>query len=165
MSTPQPLNFSRRPISIHHTPSQSHFGTHPSLIPENFSSFFSNTYGNPFCNPLSFQMNAGMGGGPPLNLQTFSRSSAKLSPSGDATFAPRTVLRDEEPAPARPEERSVTSLDATLMELPVSVANKRPTAELTSLDATLTKNPGGGALPSFAIVASSRKISLQEAAR
>jgi hypothetical protein len=144
MRTPRPLNFSRSSIPTYRTPSESHFGTHPFLIPEKIPSFFSNTYGNPFCNPLSFQMNAGMGGGSPLHSQTFSLSSAESLPSHDATFASRTVLRDEEPAPARHEERSVTSLDATLMELPVSVANKRLTEKLTPLDATLTKNPGGG---------------------
>jgi hypothetical protein len=160
---------------IYPTPSQSHFGspravcakdTHPSLIPKKDPSLFSNTYGDPFCNPLCFQKTAGMGGGSPLHPQTLSRSCAESLPSHDATFASRTVLREEEPAPAHPEERSVTSLDATLMELPVSVANKRLTEELTPLDATLTKNTGGGALPSFAIVGSSRKIFLvQEAAR
>jgi hypothetical protein len=189
MRTPRPLHFSRRSIPtcpacpdhvgersrsqiptlserIHHTPSRSHFGTHPFLILEKFPSLFSNTYGNPFCNPLSFQTNAGMGGGPPLHPQAVSPSSSESLSPCDATFASRTVLRDEKPAPARPEERSVTSLDATLMEFPVSVANKRLTEKLTPLDATLTKNAGGGALPSFAIVGSTRKISLvQEAAR
>src|SRR6266851_3481050 len=38
----------------------------------------------------------------------------------------------------------VTSLAATLMNLPASVANKRLAAGLTSLDATLTKKRGGG---------------------
>ena len=33
---------------------------------------------------------------------------------------------------------------ATLMDLPASVANKRLTFQLNSLDATLTKNTGGG---------------------
>jgi hypothetical protein len=105
--------------------------------------------------PPLFQTNPGMGGGPPLHPQTFSRHCVESLPPRDVTFASRTVLRDatfasrmvlrdEEPAPVRPEERSVTSLDATLMELPVSVANKRLTENLTPLDATLTKNTGGG---------------------
>src|SRR5882724_3482501 len=38
----------------------------------------------------------------------------------------------------------VSPLAATLMDLPASVANKRLTAELSPLDATLTKNTGGG---------------------
>jgi hypothetical protein len=51
---------------------------------------------------------------------------------------------DENPATACTELRSVTPLSATLMELPASVANKRLTAKLTPLDATLTKNRGMG---------------------
>jgi hypothetical protein len=39
----------------------------------------------------------------------------------------------------------ISPLNATLMQLPASVANKRLTARLSSLDATLTKKPG--ALP------------------
>jgi len=42
---------------------------------------------------------------------------------------------------------SLSPLDATLMLSLASVANKRLTAELNSLDATLTKNRGWGALP------------------
>ena len=38
----------------------------------------------------------------------------------------------------------VSPLAATLMDLIASVANKRLTAELTPLDATLTRNMGGG---------------------
>src|SRR6266404_4398698 len=41
----------------------------------------------------------------------------------------------------------VSPLTATLMDLPASVANKRLTAELTPLDATLTKNRGWGSAP------------------
>jgi hypothetical protein len=85
MVPPRPLHFSRSSIStcpacpghagersrsqiptlserVHHTPSQSHFGTHLSMIPEKIPSLFSNTYGNPFCNSLCFQIHAGMGG-------------------------------------------------------------------------------------------------------
>jgi hypothetical protein len=64
MRSPRPLNFSRRRIPTKHIPSQSHFGTHPSLIPERIPSLFSSTYGNPFCNPLCFQIHPGMGGIP-----------------------------------------------------------------------------------------------------
>ena len=39
---------------------------------------------------------------------------------------------------------ALSPLDATLMDLPASVANKRLTELLSLLDATLTKNPGGG---------------------
>jgi len=42
---------------------------------------------------------------------------------------------------------SLSPLDATLMDLPASVANKRLTAKLSPLDATLTKTRGGGILP------------------
>ena len=38
----------------------------------------------------------------------------------------------------------VTLLDATLIDHPVSVANKQLTQSLTPLDATLTKNRGWG---------------------
>src|SRR5882672_7688915 len=41
----------------------------------------------------------------------------------------------------------VSPLAATLMNLPASVANKRLTAELTPLAATLTKNRGEGLPP------------------
>ena len=40
--------------------------------------------------------------------------------------------------------RALTSLAATLMDIPASVANKRLTAWLNPLDATLTKIRGGG---------------------
>ena len=33
----------------------SHFGTHPSLAPEEFSSFLSSAYRNAFCNPFAFR--------------------------------------------------------------------------------------------------------------
>jgi len=54
---------------------------------------------------------------------------------------------DENHPTARPEERSVTPLAATLRDLPASVANKRLTETLTPLDATLTKNTGVGSPP------------------
>src|SRR5712664_2782109 len=41
----------------------------------------------------------------------------------------------------------ISPLDATLMESPASVANKRLTARLSLLAATLTKNRGVGAPP------------------
>src|SRR6266446_7885542 len=42
----------------------------------------------------------------------------------------------------RQQSASVSPLAATLMDLPASVANKRLTAGLSPLDATLTKNRG-----------------------
>jgi len=45
---------------------------------------------------------------------------------------------------ARLPSLALSPLDATLMGLPASVANKRLTAWLSPLDATLTKNQGGG---------------------
>jgi hypothetical protein len=48
---------------------------------------------------------------------------------------PRTLLSRQQSTPVSP-------LPATLMDLPASVANKRLTARLTPLDATLTKNRG-----------------------
>src|SRR6266481_6027802 len=43
---------------------------------------------------------------------------------------------------SRPQSAPVSPLTATLMHPPASVANKRLTAGLSSLDATLTKNRG-----------------------
>src|SRR6266446_3163906 len=51
---------------------------------------------------------------------------------------------DETPLPAWPVKRNVTPLNATLMDHLTSVANKRLTASLNPLDATLTKNRGEG---------------------
>src|SRR6266852_2860245 len=48
------------------------------------------------------------------------------------------------PLLSRPQSAPVSPLAATLMDLPASVANKRLTAWLTPLDATLTKNRGWG---------------------
>src|SRR5260370_8916721 len=45
---------------------------------------------------------------------------------------------------SRRQPASISPLAATLMDLPASVANKRLTAELNPLDATLTKNQGVG---------------------
>jgi len=50
---------------------------------------------------------------------------------------PAQLLSRQQSAPVNP-------LAATLMDLPASVANKRLTAGLSPLDATLTKNRGGG---------------------
>jgi hypothetical protein len=55
-------------------------------------------------------------------------------------FPPKTAILSH----ARPEQRSVSPLAATLTDLPASVANKRLTENLTPLDATLTKNRGRG---------------------
>ena len=51
---------------------------------------------------------------------------------------PRPLLSRQQPA-------SITLLDATLMDSPASVANKRLTTSLNPLDATHTKNRGEGA--------------------
>src|SRR5260370_16523926 len=49
---------------------------------------------------------------------------------------------------SRRQPASISPLAATLMDLLASVANKRLTAELNPLDATLTKNRGvGGFFP------------------
>jgi len=61
-----------------------------------------------------------------------------------------TPLKSSHPIqlPSRQLQASISPLAATLMNLPASVANKRLTPRLTSLAATLTKKPGGGAHPS-----------------
>ena len=46
--------------------SHSHFGTHPSRIPEEIIPFFSCTYVEPILQPLCFQLHACNGGGTPL---------------------------------------------------------------------------------------------------
>jgi len=48
--------------------------------------------------------------------------------------------------PSRQQSTPLNPLAATLVDLPASVANKRLTAELSPLDATLTKNRGVGVL-------------------
>src|SRR5258708_439038 len=63
-----------------------------------------------------------------------SRHTVLLIPSNSSYLPPSLSRR--QPAP-------LTPLDATLMHFPASVANKRLTAELTPLTATLTKNEGG----------------------
>src|SRR5260370_26107334 len=45
---------------------------------------------------------------------------------------------------SRPHTAPISPLAATLMDLPVNVANKRLTVQLTPLDAILTKDIGGG---------------------
>ena len=55
---------------------------------------------------------------------------------------PRPLLSSQQPAP-------VTALNATLMHSLASVANKRLAPNLNPLDATLTKNRGGGATLPF----------------
>src|SRR5580704_7155 len=52
------------------------------------------------------------------------------------------------PLPFRQHPASLTPLNATLTESPLTAANKRLTPKLTRLDATLTKNTGVGATPS-----------------
>jgi hypothetical protein len=57
--------------------------------------------------------------------------------------APLSHYYDENRAPACPEKRNVTPLNATLVDHLTSVANKRLTENLNPLDATLTKKQGG----------------------
>jgi len=57
--------------------------------------------------------------------------------TSSASFHPTQLLSRQQPTPVSP-------LAATLMDFPASVANKRLTAELSPLDATLTKNRGAG---------------------
>jgi hypothetical protein len=94
--------------------SHSHFGTHPSPIPVRIAPFFSCTYNSQISQVFSFHIHACNGGGTPPPR----RSDVQTSPI------------------------PISSLDATLMNLPSSVANKRLTAKLNHLDATLTKNRG-----------------------
>ena len=60
-----------------------------------------------------------------------------------------TPLSSSHPKPflSRQHHAPITPLDATPMDYPASVANKRLTPNLTPLDATLTKNTGWG--PTF----------------
>jgi hypothetical protein len=55
-----------------------------------------------------------------------------------------TPTKSSHPRPllSRQQSAALSPLSATLMDLPASVANKRLTSNLTSLDATLTKNRG-----------------------
>src|SRR5229473_2119562 len=59
---------------------------------------------------------------------------------------PWSAITSSHPNPllSRRHFAPISPLDATLMDLAASVANKRLTAWLNPLDATLTKNPGGG---------------------
>jgi hypothetical protein len=66
---------------------------------------------------------------------------------------PAVLLTPSKPSyptqlPFRQHFARVSPLDATLMVPPASVANRRLTAELNPLDATLTKNRGWGLRPS-----------------
>ena len=76
-------------------------------------------------------------------LLTPSRPSRLFRPSCGAehTFFPYLVTS------LLPCSSSLSSLDATFMFLPASVASKRLTEELNPLDATFTKNRGWGAPP------------------
>jgi len=64
------------------------------------------------------------------NVQTCGHSDVQTS------FTPNSLPRHTS------ENSPVSSLAATLMDLPASVANKRLTTRLSPLDATLTKNRG-----------------------
>jgi len=89
--------------------------------------FVSRPYKCPLSQTLSFHILANAWGYTPLLAPRKSSLAAQL--------------------PSRQQSAPVSPLAATLMNLPASVANKRLTAELTHLDATLTKNPG--ATPPF----------------
>jgi hypothetical protein len=119
MMPPRLLHFSRSPIPTCRPPSKSHFGTYPSMIPEEIPALFSNTYGNPFCNSLCFQIHAGMGGW---------GAAPKLQTCKPCNLSTRAI--------------PLSPLSATLIDFPASVANKRLTRLLSPLDATLTKNAG-----------------------
>src|SRR6266478_8889431 len=58
----------------------------------------------------------------------------------------RDNILPSQPITFSPTLPPISPLDATLMDLAASVANKRLTAWLNPLDATLTKNPGVGML-------------------
>jgi hypothetical protein len=60
------------------------------------------------------------------------------------SLLPFRLLSCERSAPARPGERSVSSLPATLIRRLACVANKALTKALNPLNATLTKNTGRG---------------------
>jgi hypothetical protein len=71
------------------------------------------------------------------------------------TMLARQVVLLTPPKPSHPTQllsrqhnAPLSPLAATLMDLPASVANKRLMARVSSLDATLTKNRGGGC-PAF----------------
>jgi len=76
-------------------------------------------------------------------LLTPSKPSRLFRPScgADHTLFPYLVTS------LLPCSSSLSSLDATFMDLPASVASKGLTAELNPLDATFTKNRGWGAPP------------------
>jgi hypothetical protein len=64
-------------------------------------------------------------------------------------FSPKTAILSQVSRPARPEQRSVSPLAATLTEARSSVGNKRLTGILTPLDATLAKKRGEGTILTF----------------
>jgi hypothetical protein len=70
--TGKPLNVLTSPILPR---SHSHFGSHPSFIPEKITPFFSCTYVEPIFQPLCFQIHACNGGYPLPKLPTFEASS------------------------------------------------------------------------------------------
>jgi hypothetical protein len=91
-------------------------------------------------------------GSSPKSVPLFSRRLTPLSPFPQRLRAHR-LSKDR--ADGRTDSRkrkwfysaqfwcNLNPLDATLMDLPASVANKRLTVRLSSLDATLTKRAGG----------------------
>jgi hypothetical protein len=107
-------------------------------------------------------------GDPPANSSCQFYISVVQYPSGTSLGAFPTPLRPH-PAPKKSCEIArflcnVSPLNATLMDLFASVANKRLTELLSSLDATLTKNIGGGGTPfgSLHLLARHRKSAPEE---
>src|SRR5580704_3929808 len=88
----------------------------------------------PYLGPISFCSSQ------PSNLPSCQHENDVQTPSNSSH--PWPLL-------SRQHHDTVSPLAATLMNLPASVANKRLTAKLTPLDATLTKNRGGGAVYPF----------------
>jgi hypothetical protein len=79
------------------------------------------------------------------NVQTFQRFN---DPRPNAIQSPSKACHTR-PLPSRQHRAPLSPLSATLMDHPASVANKRLTAYLTPLDATLTKKRGEGCTLSF----------------
>ena len=85
-----------------------------------------------------------VGTDPPCQRPMFARQVVLLTPSESSR--PKQLLSRQQYVPLSP-------LAATLMNSPVSVANKRLKLGLSSLDATLTKKwEGGGPLSTFQTV-------------
>src|SRR5712664_696115 len=78
--------------------SHSHFGSHPSLIPEEIIPFFSCSYVEPILQPLCFQIHACNGGctpSPTCHLQTFQRPACCHASSPAVDFPPHLVTNGD----------------------------------------------------------------------